>query len=159
MKFNYQSELLKFKREHEELRRIMREHGHSEENIRAITEYDWELFKAERRYCRHNFSIDEMCELFNSTAEDGASPLMKRFQKQLATEDKYPGCDKSWIDGIESKKLRKGLRSLSPEQMKIWELYVFGQLTQGEIAEKLNISQSAVSRRIETIRKKLKRFF
>jgi DNA-directed RNA polymerase specialized sigma24 family protein len=51
--------------------------------------------------------------------------------------------------------VREAIRHLTFKQQKLWELWNYDRLTQDEIADKLHIDQSSVSRRIKTIEKRI----
>ena len=58
MEFNYETERNKFKREQAKLRLQYEAAGMSEEAIQEMYDYDWELFKKRRNYCKHNELFD-----------------------------------------------------------------------------------------------------
>ena len=64
----------------------------------------------------------------------------------------------SWVEEIEKPELIKGIKALSKEDIELITLYVFDDLTQNEIGVRFGISQKAVSKRIEQIRKHLNKF-
>lgn len=58
MEFNYETERNRFKREQAKLRLQYEAAGMSEEAIQEMYDYDWELFKKRRNYCKHNELFD-----------------------------------------------------------------------------------------------------
>ena len=57
MGFNYGLEKKKFDGEWERLRREYAAAGMDEAAIEAMHEFDWQIFKRERTYCRHTQQV------------------------------------------------------------------------------------------------------
>ncbi len=140
MKFNDGYERKKFISEHEKMRKEYRKAGMSDEKIDEIFLYDWDRYKEQRNHCLHNRYIREYEEFGSITIED----------------EIYLRMD-NWHEAIENISLYLAIMSLSDEQRYIIWLYAFEGLTQKEIAENFGISHFAVQKRIEVIRKKIKK--
>ena len=74
MKFNYQSEKIKYIRTWEKLEAEYRRAGMNEAAIKAMKAFDWEMFKQERIFCIHNQYLDD-----REVADCGENSLCKRF--------------------------------------------------------------------------------
>ena len=62
------------------------------------------------------------------------------------------------MEEIENPQLARVLRQLDADGLELLSLLLVDGFTQHEIAEKLGISQSAVSQRLATARRKIKKF-
>ena len=82
--------------------------------------------------------------------------LYKKFGDALSVEIEQPSLAKyRWLDEIDSLALLKRLHSLPSEDLDILDAYVFEGKTQKEIAEKMNVSQQAIQKRIARIKKSI----
>lgn len=52
---------------------------------------------------------------------------------------------------LEQLMLREAIKHLTPKQTKLWEMYNYDRFTQEEIASKLKIDRSRISRQISVI--------
>lgn len=157
MKFNYSKEKRRFDREHEQLYIEYKNAGMSDEDIKQIFDWDWELFKEERRYIEHY----QKWEHFMDDGDEGdiKNPFMERNLEKFSTEQNYfSGELTSCLEFVESKDIYKALKKLGKQQWTVLYLYAIYDMSQEEIARILGISQPAVAQRIETIRKKIKKF-
>lgn len=100
MKFNYQTEKRKFESRWQSLRDEYRRAGMSDEAINAMYNYDWDMFKKERVFCRHN---QYLCEADEKRAE-------------CSTSDMYFEEDKNYLESFESLALTKEIEKLSNRQ-------------------------------------------
>ena len=154
MKFNYQTEKLKFDARWERLTAEYRRAGMTEKQIAAMRSYDWEEFKREKIFRIHNQFLSEYG--FDDVMGDEVSnsPLYCYFMERLSDTDDY-FCERSmgWVVLIESEELQLGLKSATKEVLEIINMYAFEGRTQKEIAEKLSINLPALTNKIKTIRK------
>lgn len=159
MKFNYQTERIKFDSKWDKLQKEYRAAGMSDDAIEEMWQYDWDEFKKERVFSVHNQYLSNIDLQNNGVNEDeGKNPLLNKFLDTLAITDKYFADANQWIEKIENPSIVKQLKTLNDLQILILTNYVFEEKTQKEIAEELNVSQQAVAKQIEAIRKKLKKF-
>ncbi len=154
MKFNYQTEKMKFDARWERLTAEYRRAGMTEKQIAAMRSYDWEAFKRERIFRIHNQFLSEYGFDVGMGDDVSDNPLYYYFMEELSDTDDY-FCERTmgWVELIENKELQRGLKSATQEELEIINMYAFEGRTQKEIAEKLGISQPALANRIKTIRK------
>lgn len=141
MHFNDGYERKKFIKEHEKMRKEYRKTGMSDDKIDEIFLYDWDRYKEQRNHCLHNRHIAENEEFESSGIED----------------EIYLRAD-NWHQAIENVNLYSAIMSLNDEQRLIIWLYAFEGLTQQEIGEFFGVSRSAIQKRINAIRKRIKIF-
>ena len=154
MKFNYQTEKMKFDARWERLTAEYRRAGMTEKQIAAMRSYDWEEFKREKIFRIHNQFLSEYG--FDDVMGDEVSnsPLYCYFMERLSDTDDY-FCERSmgWLELIEREELQLGLKSATKEELEIINMYAFEGRTQKEIAEKLRINLPSLTNMIKTIRK------
>lgn len=131
--------------------------GMTEEQIKAMYEFDLEQYKSDRRYYSHtqSFVPDDFDE---DEDDDEKLSIFDKFKDVLTTSIEESG-NKSrywWFEEIENPDLVRNIKSLSTEQLELLTLVVIDGYGQAEIAELMKVSQSAISQRIATIRKILK---
>lgn len=159
MKFNYQTEKRRFDERWKRLYEEYKEAGMTEKMIREMHALDWDEFKRERVFAKHNQYMEPYINESDEFArEEGQNTLLEKFMEHLTVSDVYFDKGFGWIEEIDSEPLCKALKSLSEEQLEILTEYVFRKNTQKEIAEKLGISQSALSQQMATIKKIIKKF-
>lgn len=159
MKFNYGKEKRKFEAMWERLRKEYKEAGMPEADIQKMYEYDWEMFKRERVFCRHNQFMPEGIFDDDTYREEGQSPLLKKFEGQLSVCDEYfSDGEFAWMEQIESERLRKCLQGLTEEQLMLLTEYYVQDKSVGEIAEERGLSYTAVANRLDRIRRTLRRY-
>lgn len=90
--------------------------------------------------------------------EEGHNPLLIKFSEQL-TVCQRPSMSEDlwWLDEIEDEDLIKKLKQLSDEELDLISKLAFGDYSQQELAVELNKSQAAISQKLKTIRKKLRK--
>lgn len=159
MKFNYQTEKRRFDEKWKRLYEEYKEAGMTEKMIREMYALDWDEFKRERVFAKHNQYMEPYInESDDFVREEGQNTLLEKFMEHLTVSDVYFDKGFGWIEEIDSEPLCKALKSLSGVQLEILTEYVFRRNTQKEIAEKLGISQSALSQQMATIKKIIKKF-
>ena len=142
MGFNYAREKRKFDEKWKKLEDWYCESGMSEDAIREMREYDWREFNSTRKFYRHG---DDNVNVESIVEEDGDS-IDKTFSEE-------------WIELLETpnlvRKVRK-VRKLPADYIEIIDLMVLENLTQKEIAGRMNCSQQNIAKKIEKIRKLLR---
>ena len=129
----------------------------TEEQIKAMYEFDLEQYKSDRRYYSHtqSFVPDDFDE---DEDDDEKLSIFDKFKDVLTTSIEESG-NKSrywWFEEIDNPDLVRNIKSISTEQLELLTLVVIDGYGQAEIADLMKVSQSAISQRIATIRKILK---
>lgn len=159
MKFNYQTEKRRFNEKWKRLYEEYKKAGMTEQMIQEMYDLDWDEFKRERVFARHNqYMGPYINENDEFVRDEGQNILLEKFIEHLTVSDVYFDKGFGWIEEIDSEPLYKALKSLSEDQLEILTEYVFQKNTQKEIAENLGISQPALSQQIATIKKIIKKF-
>jgi len=117
----------------------MRQLGVEEETIQRLHNYDWEAFKAERRF----FERQEADSLYLET-QLGKTVEIEKFADP-----------EGMLQNIESKKLYLVLRQTDPLTLKIVWLKTLGY-TGSEISRIIEIPEMAINNRMARLRKKIK---
>ena len=139
MGFNYAREKRKFDKKWNEKERWYRKSGMSEDAIREMYKYDWSEFNSTRKFYRHG---DDNVNVESIVEEDGDS-IDKTFSEE-------------WIELLETPNLVRKVRKLPADYIEIIDLMVLENLTQKEIAGRMNCSQQNIAKKIEKIRKLLR---
>lgn len=151
MSFYKSYEYKKFEREQKKQAEEYRKLGMTEEAIQEMYEFDRQQFLSNMKFYTHNQSLDAVNDDFDC---DEQNPLIKNYFDSFAvyqTED----CDGlPIIEIIEDEKLKELINSLSIENQKIIEFLCQG-CSVAEISKQLNISERAIYRRVDRIKKKL----
>lgn len=131
--------------------------GMTEEQIKAMYEFDLEQYKSDRRYHMHTqpFTSSDFDE---GEDDDSESTLLNKFfdELTLTIDSRSEQSRYWWIEEIDNPKLAEIIKTLSPEQIEFLTLGVIDGYGQTEIAEIMGVSQSAISQRFSTIKKILK---
>ena len=154
MSWNNAYEKRKFEEKQKKQAEKYRALGMTEEQIKEMYEFDYAQFKSERRFHMHTQSFEP--DKFDADEDDNEKlSIVEKFQEVLATTQD-DSADKSrywWIEEIENPVFTKALKKLSQEQIELLSLIVADGYGQAEMAGILNVSQSAISQRLATIKK------
>jgi DNA-directed RNA polymerase specialized sigma subunit len=154
MAINFGLERKKFMEAQKKLRKEYEDAGMTMEQILAMYEYDLKQFNRDIAYYRHSQQLTSDAE---DDEEGGRTPLLVKFPESLSVTQKPTKSDKFWwLDEIEDMVLLRRLMLLSTEDLELIDMLAFQEHTQLEISIELKKSQSSVSQRINTIRKKIK---
>ena len=152
MTFNYGAEKRKFEKAWSKLAKSYAEAGMESEAIKAMYEFDWEIFKSERIEALHTqeFAIPESSD---EEMDDCESPLYEKFLEQLSSEyDTYGSHSRYWwLDELTTPCLTIGVPALTLEDKELLTLYIVDGLTIREIARYLNLQKSTISERLQRI--------
>ena len=152
MTFNYGAEKRKFEKVWAKLAKTYAEAGMEPEAIKAMYEFDWEIFKSERNEALHTqeFAIPESAD---EEMDDCESPLYEKFLEQLSSEyDTYGSHSRYWwLEELTSPCLTIGVPALTLEDKELLTLYIVDGLTIREIARYLNLQKSTISERLQRI--------
>jgi DNA-directed RNA polymerase specialized sigma subunit len=153
MAINFGLERKKFMEAQKKLRKEYEDAGMTKEQILAMYEYDLKQFNRDIAFYRHTQPLATNME---EDDEGGRNPLLTKFSESLSVMQKPTESDKFWwLDEIEDMALLKRLIRLSAEDLELLDLLAFQEHTQLEISIELKKSQSSVSQRVSTIRKKI----
>lgn len=158
MSWNDGYERKKFEAKQKKLAEEYRKAGMTEEQIKAMYEYDFEQFKSDRTYRMHTqaLQVEEFDEL---DADESDNALIKHFENELTTSNEDGEHSRYWwIEELDNAELAKKIKSLTKEQIELLTLVVVDGYDQTEIAKILNVNQSTISRRFEAIKKFLRNF-
>ena len=158
MNWNDGKERKKFLKKQEELRKAYLAAGMTEEQIKALYEFDLEAYRLRRREALHTQKID--FEPYEGEASDeGQNPLYSIFNDKLTTEIDLTSLSRfSWIEEIEDEDLCQALKLLSEDYLEIITELLVDKLSQSEIARKRGVTRKAVNNKISRIKKFLKKF-
>ena len=149
MTFNYGAEKRKFEKVWAKLAKTYAEAGMESEAIKAMYEFDWEIFKSERNEALHTqeFAIPESSD---EEMDDCESPLYDKFLEQLSSEyDTYGSHSRYWwLEELTTPCLTIGVPALTVEDKELLTLYIVDGLTIREIARYLNLQKSTISERL-----------
>lgn len=152
MTFNYGAEKRKFEKVWAKLAKTYAEAGMEPEAIKAMYEFDWEIFKSERNKALHT---QEFAFPDSSDEETGdcESPLYEKFLEQLSSEyDTYGSHSRYWwLEELTTPCLTIGVPALTLEDKELLTLYIVDGLTIREIARYLNLQKSTISERLQRI--------
>lgn len=152
MTFNYAVEKRKFEKVWEKLAKSYAEAGMEPEAIKAMREFDWEIFKSERNEALHTqeFAIPERTDV---EMDDCESPLYEKFLEQLSSEyDTYGSHSRYWwLDELTTPCLTIGVPALTLEDKELLTLYIVDGLTIREIARYLNLQKSTISEKLQRV--------
>ena len=159
MEFNVAKERLKFFAEQDKLAKEYRKAGMTEEQIKVMFDYDYEAFKKERVFCEHNIPIVLKGFGGKDTQMDESDMVYLNMEKFMAKTDTYDPADKyGWVEKVQDAKLYEALKNFSEKEIELMALYFIEGYTLQEIAEIRGNSKQAVSKKIEKLKKNLKKF-
>ena len=139
--YNKAREELLWKNEKEKEEKVLRQSGMDEEEIQNLREYDWDIFKSERRFLEH-WAPWEAYE---------AEGWIREFRKAAAN---YTQAENG---RLLSESMEQLLRQLDDVGKEILYLKIMGYETR-EISDIIGITDKAVYRRMDRIKQKLKKF-
>lgn len=152
MTFNYGAEKRKFEKVWAKLAKTYAEAGMEPEAIKAMYEFDWEIFKSERIEALHTqeFAIPESSD---EEMDDCESPLYDKFLEQLSSEyDTYGSHSRYWwLEELTTPCLTIGVPALTVEDKELLTLYIVDELTVREIAEIQEKTKSSVERHLQRV--------
>ena len=155
MRFNYATEKLKFDREQEKLAEQYREAGMSEVAIRKMYEFDYEQFKKQRVFCKHNQYL-ETKDTEKAFKENDRHGLLFKFLYEFSTEMSFTNDDRfSWIEDIDNEKLYEVLHNMNENDLDLLTMLVIEGYGVVEVARLKDVSHQAISKRWKKIQKNL----
>ncbi|MDY5286784.1 MAG: sigma factor-like helix-turn-helix DNA-binding protein [Lentihominibacter sp.] len=158
MKYNNWKKTREFEELWMELEKEYKEAGMSETAIKEMKAYDWEMKKKERVYCAHNQELPIYLITGDEYAEDKSQLLNDNFEAFSYEAETFME-NEMWIEHFEDVRLYLAMNALSCEQRMIMRKICVERYTQENVADELGISQQAMSKRMRTIKKKIKKFY
>lgn len=154
MGFNYAAEKKKFETLWARLRREYRAAGMSDAAIQKMHDFDWEVFKQERIYRLHTQDLGIGIFDEPSAEQEDKSALMKKFLESVSRWDDYTTASRyGWIEGIGDQRLVRVLKRLSISEKELLTKYCIEDKTQQEIATEMGLSQRAVGKQLQQLKK------
>ena len=154
MLVNFAYEYSIFRQKQEKLRERYKSLGMSEEQIREMYMFDLRQLNRDLAYRRHVQCVGLDSEI---ETQSRRSFLCKDDDRLSVTQKSDETRPLWWLDEMEDEALVNKLKMLSTEELNLIDMLVFQGLSQTEIGTRLKISQAAVSQRINTIRKRIKK--
>ena len=156
MKFNYTYENKKFIEKQKKQAEEYRKQGVSEDDIKAMYEFDREQFNSERRYREHTQPLVSV-DIYNDESKVSKSDLLSDIMSEMAVSQEETGSPSRywWIETINNDRLAEALKALSVTDKEILTLYFVEGYVQSEIGERLGTTQKQISRSLKRIIKSL----
>lgn len=157
MAWNNGLERKRFDEEQEKLAAGYRAAGMTEEQIEQMHRFDLEAFNSTRRFFEHNQQIPD--NVFG-TDDEGLCPLNDKFLEVMSVTIEQSDAKSRywWTEEIDNPELAKQIKALGKKDIELITLHVFENFNQEEISKEFGISQRAVGKRIEKLRKFFKYF-
>ena len=153
MSWNNALERKKFERRWSQEEKAYREAGMTEEQILSIRELEEEQYRSNRRYQMHTLEF-EVNEFDEDDSDESDNALFYKNLEAFSVE--MPSItDNSrfgWIQEIENTDLVNKLNQLSKADLELITMIAFDELSQSEIAKKMNCNQSVISRKMTRIK-------
>lgn len=154
MSWNDGYERRKFEAKQKKLAEEYRKAGMTEEQIKAMYEFDFEQFKSDRKYRMHTqpFASSDFEE---GDDDDSESTLLEKFEEQITVRLDDATCHSRywWIEEIENPKIAQQLKKLSCDDIELLTKRVIDGFNQAELAKEYNISQKNISKKLARIKK------
>ena len=141
MAYNKAKEEYRWKQWKAEEEKILREQGVEEEMIQKLREYDWENFKAERRFREHQTSLLDCMELLLEEKE---------------TKESQPESVEALLDTVENEELLQILLSTDKKTLQMIVLKMMGYASK-EISHHMELPEQTVYTRLRRLREKIKK--
>lgn len=155
MNFNYQARYKKFRNDERRFAMEAFRGGMKREDVLEIIKLDWEEFKGERNYCRHNQRFEAFSEGGNHEDEN---PLQQRFLEMVSTTDEYLAEGMGNIlQDLDNKELFDAICGLSDKQKELLYQLIFMDKRECDLAEEQKVTQSSIGHRYQRIRKKIRK--
>ena len=157
MEWNNGKERKKFEKQQARLREEYRKAGMTEEQIKAMYEYDLSVFRKNRIEAIHTQRLDLDAFDDASATDEGQNPLLLKFADKLTIELSITHTSRyAWVEDVENEKLAKGLKSLKKKDLELLTLWLVDGYSQSEIAQLMDVNRKAINNKICRIKKFLK---
>lgn len=133
--------------------------GMTEEQIKAMYEFDLEQYKSDRRYYSHtqSFVPDDFDE---DEDDDEKLSIFDKFKELLTSSIEESG-NKSrywWIAEIEDEVLARKVRSMASEEIEMITLLAFEGYSQTESAQHMGMPYRTFKYKLRNLKKFIKKF-
>ena len=159
MSWNNGYETKKFEARQKKQAEEYRALGMTEEQIKAMYEFDLEQFKSERRYRMHTQPL-QVEEFEENDADESDNTLLNEFFDELTCTIETSG-DKTrywWVEEIEDEALARRVKSMASEEIEMITLLVFEGYTQIEASQKMGMPYRTFKFKFRNIKEFLKNF-
>jgi DNA-directed RNA polymerase specialized sigma24 family protein len=159
MSWNNGYETKKFEARQKKQAEEYRALGMTEEQIKAMYEFDLEQFKSERRYRMHTQPL-QVEEFEENDADESDNTLLNEFFDELTCTIETSG-DKSrywWVEEIEDEALARRVKSMVSEEIEMITLLVFEGYKQIEASQKMGMPYRTFKFKFRNIKEFLKNF-
>lgn len=157
MEWNNGKERKKFEKQQARLREEYRKAGMTEEQIKAMYEYDLSVFRKNRIEAIHTQRLDLDAFDDDSPTDEGQNPLLLKFSDKLTVELSITHTSRyAWVEDVENEKLAKGLKSLKRADLELLTLWLVDGYSQSEIAQQMGVNRKAINNKICRIKNFLK---
>ena len=150
MGFNYGREKRRFDKEWEQLQKEYADAGMDEADIAQMKEFDWKWFCSRRVYDSHNQVLPDEKDF----SEGANTVLFHKFSSLSADFDMQKSSGKyDWLQEIEDKEMYRRLKFLKSKDLELLTLVAKEGYTQAEVAKLWKCSRSAITQRMNKIKK------
>lgn len=152
MSWNNGYERAKFEAKQKKQAKEYRKLGMSEEQIKAMYEFDLEQFKSDRRFYMHTQAFDPI-DFDEKEDDDEKLSIFEKFADVLTTsiDDSSEKSRYWWVEEIDNPLLSIKLKKLSKEDLELLTKYVFDGYTQKDLSDIYGINQKNISKKIKRI--------
>ena len=157
MSLSIKEEYREFEKEMAEYRKEYLAAGLTEEDFAPFYEYCKAQVARNIAYKKHTQPLSAADE--DPIEEDDKNPLYGKFLKELSNEQRPSETKRFWwLDEISDENLLRGLLSFTEYELELIDLSVYQGYTQEEIAAITGKTQPAVCQKLQTLKKKIKKF-
>lgn len=154
---SYYSKRKKMEKEFDWMEMHCLEAGMSVEVIEEIHRMLLDEVNNDRKYYRHNLSLDAATFSDEEELDESYSPLYKRYLERFSVQQ----CEISewgleyWIEDLDSTEIILWVKKISDKDKEILTYIMEGRLQKQEIADILGCSPSAISKHLKQMREDL----
>ncbi len=132
--------------------------GMTEEQIKAMYEFDLAQYKSDRRYALHTQTL-QVTEFDESDADESDNSLIKEFFDQLTCtiDDSADKPRYWWVEEIDDPETVRKLKSLSATDLEIVTLMVIDECKHEDIARIMGVSVRTIERKKAVFKKIFKK--
>ncbi|MBQ6979579.1 MAG: sigma-70 family RNA polymerase sigma factor [Clostridia bacterium] len=156
MKWNDAKERKEFIKNQNKLHKEYLAAGMTEEQFKDLYEYDLGVYRNKRKEAIHTQKFDFDSAEFDDKETD--NPLFQKFLEKISALPKYSDTSRfGWIEEISDERLYKTLKSLDKQDLELITRIAVDDMSQSEIGMSEHVTQQAISKKIERIKKIFKK--